>query len=54
MILSCSLGGQEMTTLKYISEMLGKKTIVNRSKNRSRSAKGGSTGRGHNRTEMNI
>ncbi len=48
------LGGQEMTTLKYISEMLGKKTIVNRSKNRSRSAKGGSTGQGDNRTGMNM
>lgn len=38
------LGGQEYSTLEYISKLLGKKTIVNRGRNRSKSGKGGSHG----------
>ena len=38
------LGGQEMTTLEEINKKLGKETIINRGRNRSRSGKGGSSG----------
>lgn len=37
------LGGQEYDTLKYISDLLGKKTIVNRGRGRSKSGKGGNS-----------
>lgn len=35
------LGGQEYSTLEYLSKLLGKKTIMSRNYSRSRSAKGG-------------
>lgn len=38
------LGGQEYSTLEYISKLLGKETIINRGRNRSKSGKGGSFG----------
>ena len=44
------LGGQEYSTLEYISKLLGKKTITNQNRNRSKSAKGGSSGVGYQLT----
>jgi len=38
------LGGQEYSTLEYISKLLGKTTIQNRGRSRNRSAKGGGSG----------
>lgn len=48
------LGGQEYSTLEYLSKLLGKKTIMNRSTNRSKSAKGGNSGQGDQLTGKSL
>lgn len=48
------LGGQEFSTLEYISKLLGKKTIVNRGKGRNRSAKGGGYSQNDSQQGVNL
>ena len=48
------LGGQEYSTLEYISKLLGKATITNRGRSRNRSAKGGGSGQSWNPTGRNL
>lgn len=48
------LGGQEYSTLEYISKLLGKKTIVNRGKGRSKSAKGGNSSQNDSQQGVNL
>lgn len=48
------LGGQEQSTLEYISKMLGKATIINRGRSRNRSAKGGGSGLSFNQTGREL
>ena len=48
------LGGQEYSTLEYISKLLGKATIENKSRNRNRSAKGGGSSQGWQKTGREL
>ena len=48
------LGGQEYSTLEYISKLLGKATITNRGRSRNRSSKGGGSGLSWNQTGRNL
>lgn len=48
------LGGQEYSTLEYLSKLLGKTTIQNRGRSRNRSAKGGGSGMSWNTTGRNL
>ena len=48
------LGGQEYSTLEYISKLLGKKTIVNRGRGRSKSGKGGNTSQNDSQQGVNL
>lgn len=48
------LGGQEYSTLEYISKLLGKKTIVNRGRGRSKSAKGGNSSQNDSQQGINL
>lgn len=48
------LGGQEYSTLEYISKLLGKKTIVNRGRGRNKSAKGGGSSQNDAQQGVNL
>lgn len=48
------LGGQEYSTLEYISKLLGKQTVVKRGRGRSRSGKGGSSSVNDSRTGTDL
>lgn len=48
------LGGQEYSTLEYLSKLLGKATITNKGRSTNRSAKGGGSGKSWNSTGRNL
>lgn len=48
------LGGQEYSTLEYLSKLLGKKTIVNRGRGRNKSAKGGGSSQNDSQQGQNL